>query len=109
LIREISKEEYASEKRLARTKDLSGGGVQFITTEPLATGTKVFVCLPLSNSKVDRTFYLVTDIVRCFPVETMADRWIVQGKFEYKNIKERDLVVQYVFEEDRMLRKKENG
>ena len=109
LLDEISKPDYYAEQRLARTKDLSGGGARFITSEPLDIGTKLLVVLPLSNSKVDRKFYLVTEIVSCEPVENMKGRWIVRGRFEYKNKKERDMIVQYVFEEDRMLRKKENG
>lgn len=109
LLIEVSKDEYIGEERLARTKDLSGGGMQFIVSEPIEIGTKLLVSLPLSNDKVDRTFDLVTEVVKCFPVENLKDRWIVRGKFHYKNIRERELVVQYVFEEDRMLRKKENG
>lgn len=109
LFDEICKPEYFVEKRLARTKDLSGGGIRFIASEPLEIGTKLLSLLPLSNSKVDRMFYLVTDVISCVPVENMQDRWIVRGKFLFKNLKERDLIVQYVFEEDRMLRKKENG
>lgn len=106
---ELSKPEYILEKRLARAKDLSGGGSRFMTLEPLEVGSKVLSVLHLVNDKVDRTFYLVTEVIGCDPVKDMKDRWIVRGKFEYKDIKERDLVVRYVFEEDRRLRKKENG
>ncbi len=109
IIDEISKPEYYTGQRLARTKDLSGGGMRFIGSEPLDIGTKLLVVLPLSNNKVDRRFYLVTEIISSEPVEKMKDRWIYRGRFDYKNKKERDMIVQYVFEEDRMLRKKENG
>lgn len=106
---ELSKPEYILERKLARAKDLSGGGSRFMTLEPLEVGAKVLSVLQLSNDKVNRTFYLVTEVISCDPVKDMKDRWIVRGKFEYKDIKERDLVVRYVFEEDRRLRKKENG
>ncbi len=109
VIHEITKTEYLTENRLARTKDLSGGGLRFLTSEPLDIHSKVVILLPLSNSKVDRTFYLVTDIISCDTIESMPDKWLVRGKFMYKNIRERDMIIQYVFEEDRMLRKKENG
>ena len=63
----------------------------------------------LANDKLDHMFYLVTDIIACDPVEKMPDLWIVRARFEFKNIKDRDLIIRYVFEEDRMNRKRENG
>lgn len=100
---------YISQRRLGRTKDLSGGGCRFLATEPLETGEKVLIMLRLANDKIDHMFYLVTEVITCEKVEQLKDTWMIRGKFEYKNKKERDLIVRYVFEEDRMLRKKENG
>ena len=100
---------YINKKKLARTKDLSGGGCRFIVTEPLEAGSKILSVIRLSNDKIDRMFYLVTDVIACDPIKEMEDRWIVRAKFDFKNIKDRDLIIRYVFEEDRMLRKKENG
>ena len=109
LIAELSKPENILERKMARAKDLSGGGSRFMTLEPLEIGEKVLSVLHLSNDKIDRTFCLVTEVVGCDPVKDMKNRWIVRGKYIYKDIKERDLVVSYVFEEDRRLRKKESG
>lgn len=100
---------FIDKKKIARTKDLSGGGCRFMTTESLEAGSKILSVIRLSNDKIDRMFYLVTDVIACDPIKDMEDRWIVRGKFDFKNIKDRDLIVRYVFEEDRMLRKKENG
>ena len=100
---------FIDQKKLARTKDLSGGGCRFIVTEPLEAGSKILSVIRLANDKIDRMFYLVTDVIACDPIKEMEDRWIVRAKFDFKNIKDRDLIVRYVFEEDRMLRKKENG
>ena len=77
--------------------------------EQLEVGTKILSVLRLSNNKVDHMFYLVTDVVACDPVEGMPGLWVARGKFEFKDIKDRDLIIRYVFEEDRMNRKKENG
>ncbi len=109
ILAELRKDTYLGEQRIARTKNLSGGGMQFLASEPLDVHTKVFAMIHLSSLKIDRKFRLVTEVISCEPVETLKDRWLVRGKFEYKNIKERDLIVSYVFEEDRRLRKKENG
>ena len=109
ILAELRKDTYLGEQRIARTKNLSGGGMQFLTSEPLELHTRVFSSIELSSLKIDRKFHLVTEIISCEPVETLENRWLVRGKFEFKNIKERDLIVSYVFEEDRRLRKKENG
>lgn len=109
LVDEISKAEYLGEQRLARTKDLSGGGMRFIVSEPLELHSKVLSIIRLTDNKMDRTFYLVTEVIGCDPVEELKERWIIRGKFIYKNIKERDLIISHVFEEDRRLRKKESG
>lgn len=109
LFEEIANPDYIEQKKLARTNDLSGGGMRFTTMEPLAVGSKILTVIRLSNEKIDHMFYLVTDIISCDPVEKMPDLWIVRAKFEFKNIKDRDLIIRYVFEEDRMNRKRENG
>ena len=109
ILNEIGKPEYYSEQRLARTKDISGGGIRFMASEPLSVGTKILTVLPLSNNKVNRKFYLVTEVISCEIADNVPDRWVLRGRFEYKNKRERDMIVQYVFEEDRMIRKKENG
>lgn len=109
LFEEIANPDYIEQKKLARTNDLSGGGMRFTTMEPLAVGSKILTVIRLSNEKIDHMFYLVTDIIACDSVEKMPDLWIARGKFEFKNIKDRDLIIRYVFEEDRMNRKRENG
>ena len=100
---------YIEHRKLARTKDLSGGGCKFTTMEPLEVGSKILIVIRLVNEKVDHMFYLVTDIIACDSVEKMQGLWVARGKFNFKNIKDRDLIIRYVFEEDRMNRKRENG
>jgi len=109
LFEEIANPDYIEQKALARTRDISGGGVRFTATESLEVGSKLLIVLHLTNDKLDHMFYLVTDIISCVPIENVQDRWEVRGRWEFKNIKDRDLIVRWVFEEDRMIRKKENG
>lgn len=109
LFDEIAKPEYLETKKLARTRDLSGGGVKFTSTEILESGEKLLAVIRLQNGKMDHTFYLVMEIIDCNSIEHVRDRWVVRGKWLFKNKKERDAIVRYVFEEDRMIRKKENG
>ena len=109
LFEEITNPEYIEKKSLARTKDISGGGMRFTTSEQLEVGSKVLSVIRLTNDKIDHMFYLVTEIISCDAVENMPELWVCRSKYEFKNIKERDLIIRYVFEEDRMIRKKENG
>ena len=109
LFEEIVNPEYLEKKQLARTIDLSGGGIKFNVMEELEVGSKILVVIRLSNDRVDQLFYLVTDIIACDPVEKMQGLWVARGKFDFKNIKDRDSIIRYVFEEDRMKRKRENG
>ena len=100
---------YLEQKKLARTLDLSGGGCRFLTTESLEIGSYILTTIRLTNEKVDRLFYLVTEIIASEKIKDVDDRWIARGRFIFKNKKDRDLVIRYVFEEDIMLRKKEIG
>ena len=109
LFEEIANPDYIDKKRVAVTKDISGGGVRFVVDEDIEPGSYVLLVLHLANEKVDHTFYLVTEMIACDKMEKMPGKKVARGRFLYKEQKDRDLVVRYVFEEDRMLRKKENG
>ena len=109
LFEEIADPAYLEHRRLATTRDISGGGIKFTSYETLKPGDKILVVIRLANDKMDHMFYLVADVVECASLENVRDKWIVRAKWVFKNIKDRDLIVRYVFEMDRMLRKKENG
>ncbi len=109
LFEEIANPKYIPEKKFGRTEDLSGGGIKFIADEELEAGSYILSVIRLINDKIDHTFYLVTEIIDCMPYEKVYKKKVVRGKFRFKDIKDRELIVRFVFEEDRMLRKKENG
>ena len=108
VIKTIVKPEYNALRRLGTTKDISGGGMRFTTMEKLEIGSKVLSVIQLSNEKMDHMFYLITDIISCDPVESMPGLWVARGKFKFRNKNERDWIIRYVFEEDRIRRRKEN-
>lgn len=109
LFEEITNPKYIPEKRLAHTLDISGGGVKFLADEELEVGAYVLSVIRLTNEKVDQTLYLVTEVIDCGRMEKVPDKKVVRAKYHFKDLKDRDLIVRFVFEEDRMLRKKENG
>ena len=69
----------------------------------------VLSVIRLANEKVDHTVYLVTEVIACSRVDKYPDKREIRAKFHFKDLKDRDLIVRFVFEEDRMLRKKEHG
>lgn len=109
LFEEIASPDYIDQKKLARTRDLSGGGIRFAVSEKLEKGEKILSMIRLSNDKIDHIFYLVAEVIASEEAENAAGLWLVRAKFLFKNPKDRDLIVRYVFEEDRKLRKKESG
>ena len=109
LFEEITNPDYIVQKMLGRTRDLSGGGIRFNANEILKKGDKLLCVLHLQNDKMDHMFYLVAEVIDCNTIEQVRDKWVVRAKWIFKNNKDRDLIVRYVFEEDRKLRKKENG
>lgn len=109
LFEEIANPNYIDKKMPARTKDISGGGIKFTADEKLDVGTKLLAVIRLTNEKLDQMFYLVMEVIDCSTIEQTKDKWVIRAKWIFKNVKDRDSIVRYVFEEDRMLRKKENG
>ncbi len=109
LFEEIAEPKYIPEKRCAHTLDISGGGVKFLADEELEIGSYVLSVIRLANEKVDHTVYLVTEVIACSRVDKYPDKREIRAKFHFKDLKDRDLIVRFVFEEDRMLRKKEHG
>lgn len=109
LFEEIADPKYIPEKKLGHTLDISGGGVKFLTDEELEIGSYVLSVIRFTNEKVDKTLYLVTEIIACVRVDKIPGKKEIRAKFLFKDLKDRDLIVRFVFEEDRMQRKKENG
>lgn len=109
LFEEIADPKYIEEKKAAITKDISGGGVRFSADEKIEIGEKILSVIRLSNEKVDQTFYLVSEIISCEPMEKVQGKWVIRAKWIFKDIKDRDTIVRFVFEEDRIIRKKESG
>ena len=100
LFEEITNPDYIIQKMLARTRDLSGGGIRFNANEILKKGDKLLCVLHLQNDKMDRMFYLVSEVIDCNTIEQVRDKWVVRAKWIFKNLKDRDLIVRYVFEEE---------
>lgn len=109
LFDEIADPKYIPEKKFATTKDISGGGIRFVVGEDLEVNSYVLMVIKLSNEKIDQTFYLVAQMIACNPIQKKPDKRVARARFIFKDPKDRDRIVRFVFEEDRMMRKKVNG
>lgn len=107
LFAEIQRKNYMAEERKAVSIDISGGGIRFVSEEPLEKGSYVIVIIRLTNNKIDQMFYLVTQIIESAKSAKGPGKYIQRGQFLYKDLKDREMIVRYVFEEERCIRKKE--
>ncbi len=107
LFAEIQFKNYMAEARKAVSVDISGGGIRFVSEEPLEKDSYVIVIIRLTNNKIDQMFYLVTQIIESEKSAKDSGKYIQRGQFLYKDLKDREMIVRYVFEEERCIRKKE--
>lgn len=87
--------------------DLSGGGLRFHGKDQLERGTVVEVMLPLSlkSGVVPLTFFV--RVITCMNYEGSRIAFEVRGEFIHIEDAEREIVVKYVFEEQRRRLRKE--
>lgn len=106
---EIQKPEYLDAVKSAITVDLSGGGIRFVGDEMLPARAYLLVMLRLRNEKMDQMFYLVVQVIDSFRSPKNMGKVIIRGKFIFKDLKDRETIVRYIFEEERKIRRKEMG
>lgn len=91
------------------TQDISGGGIRFSSEVMLEQGKLVLVEIHLQNEQMDELLYLVSQVVAVQEHELMKKTYIQRVKFLFKDLKIREKIVHFVFEEERKLRRKEMG
>jgi c-di-GMP-binding flagellar brake protein YcgR len=109
LFMEISKPEYIDRYHKAVTLDLSGGGLRFASDAALAEGALIVSQMRLTNDNMDQNFFLVTRIVSCEPAQGKSDKFNIRGQFIFKNLRDREMIVRFVADEERRIRRKEIG
>jgi c-di-GMP-binding flagellar brake protein YcgR len=98
---------YIEQEKKAISCDISGGGIRFTAEEQLEKNSFAVVVIRLCNEKLDQTFYLVTQIIDAQQSQNNSGKYIHRGKFLFKDLKDRETIVRYVFEEERRIRRKE--
>ena len=90
--------------------DLSGGGMKFRSKHELNEDDKIMILLHLVNEKMDRQFNLIGNIVSCIEVQLAAKiLYECRVSFHIEEDEIREEIIRYIFEEERRIRRKENG
>jgi c-di-GMP-binding flagellar brake protein YcgR len=105
----IEAEPDAFSKQTGNMQDVSGGGIRFSAAEGLEPNTYVLVKFRLSNGKIDESFCLVGQVVGSYSHEKSGGLFSNRIEFLFKDLRDREKIVRFVFEEERRIRKKEVG
>lgn len=95
--------EVLTEKGVA--VDISGGGMRFISDKPLEEGKHVLLTLHLVSGKFDREFLIVGTVIQSNKMETDIRKYEHRIKFNMRDDRVREQIIQYIFMEERKNRK----
>lgn len=88
--------------------DLSGGGAKFSSKTDISTDRYMYVSFKLKTRTIDET---INVIARRVNTEYIDDPGIYEHRIEFlfKEPEDRETIIKYIFDEDRRLRKKDQG
>lgn len=88
--------------------DISGGGTRFVSTESLKDVEYLLLQfqLPLKNGM--REMEVTAQVIESTRVKG-ENKFIHRAKFFYQESRTKELLIRYIFEEERRIRKKEQG
>jgi c-di-GMP-binding flagellar brake protein YcgR len=109
LFAELQNPEYLGKNVSATALDISGGGLRFSTEERMENGSYIVAILRLINERIDQNFYLVTRVISSDKAADSDEKYMNRGQFMFKDLKDREAIVRFVFDEERRIRRKEIG
>lgn len=88
--------------------DISGGGAKFNSKNDIVTERYMYVSFRLKNKDTDET---INVIARRVKTEYKSDSQVFEHRIEFlfKEPEDRETIIKYIFDEDRRLRKKDQG
>ena len=108
--RNLTDEDIKTEPIQAMMIDLSGGGMKFRSLVEVKPGNKILVSLPLKFGNIERHFHILSNIIACRELNT-AGKVLYEGRvnFDIEDNRTQEAIIRYIFEEERRIRRKENG
>ena len=105
----ISDPEVAQTLSKAVIVDISGGGIRFISERKHEAGDYLAVHMTLSNENIDKDIWVVVSIVSCRKAAQNMERYETRAEHIHMGNKLREIIIKYIFDEDRKIRKKDVG
>lgn len=87
--------------------DISGGGVRFIGPCIYQKGTKIYIEFELDIGARKRKFKLVGTVLNCSKVENKPGMYESRVQYARVSKEDREVIIRYIFEEERKIRQKE--
>ena len=109
LFAELLDVSYIGTSIKAMMHDISGGGLRFSSEDQLKKGDFLLFVIRLTNDRMDETFYLVGQVMAADPSPQIENLYMNRAKFIFKDLKDREKIVRFVYDEERRILKKENG
>ena len=89
--------------------DISGGGIRFIGEKKYEEGDYLAVKTMLHNETIDQELTVVVLVVSCRQATPNMQRYETRAEFLHLGSKLREVIIKYIFDEDRKIRKREMG
>ncbi len=88
--------------------DISGGGIRFVSGQPAEEGSHLLIAIRLVNESMDYPLELIGKVVICQKVEPRQkeEKYEYRVNFIMKDEKKRELIIKYIFEQERRSRQK---
>lgn len=109
LFAEIQKPEYMDLVHEGTIQNISGGGIRFVSDRAIRQGQNILLVIRLTNEYSDETFYLPGQVIAAEKHPTIDAMYIHRVKFLFRDLRDREKIVRFVFEEERRIRRKEVG
>ncbi len=88
--------------------DLSGGGAKFTSNREVITDRYMYVSFRLVSHAINQTINVIAKKVRC-ELKTGSNMYEHRIEFLFKEPEDRETIIKYIFDEERRLRKKDQG
>lgn len=85
--------------------DISGGGIRFVGKNHVPTNQKMLVIFDIFTSSGQVKFRLPANVVLSFELPNRANRFEHRVEFENISKEYREILIKYIFEEERKMRK----
>lgn len=89
--------------------DISGGGIRFIGEKKYEQDQCLAVHTMLSNETTQQELIVAVSVISCKRTANDASRFETRAEFLHLGERMREVIIKYIFDEDRKIRKKDIG